>query len=327
MAIKKGTSCQGKAGKARRAARPAVALVLAAGLCLQGAGAGRTAKAETADELHEEVEELESEVNSLASQIKEAEGKLEELGSSLSAKEEEVGLLYSEAETLRIEAEAYREAMADRITYFYESGTQTVLEAFLKSGSLKDALSKLQYYKDICEYDAEQMEKYEDALEELDAKTEELEAEADSLEALMEEQAAEEARLASLKESAQEDLEAAEAAEEAQRAAEEAAAAKAASAKRYTVSDSGGQLTRSKGVVYYNGHRETWYSQRVLPGGGLNIPGRHVDDRGLVCDGDGYICVASSDYAKGTIVETSLGTGKVYDCGCASGTIDIYTDW
>ena len=86
-------------------------------------------------------------------------------------------------------------------------------------------------------------------------------------------------------------------------------------------------LTKSKGVVYFNGHKETWYSQKVLPGGGLKIPGRHVDSRGLVCDGNGYICVASSDYKKGTIVETSLGTGKVYDSGCASGTIDIYCNW
>ena len=88
-----------------------------------------------------------------------------------------------------------------------------------------------------------------------------------------------------------------------------------------------GVLTKSKGVNYFNGHRETWYSQKVLPGKGLKIPGRHVDSRGLVCDCDGYICVASSDYPKGTIVETSLGTGKVYDSGCASGTIDIYTNW
>ena len=92
-------------------------------------------------------------------------------------------------------------------------------------------------------------------------------------------------------------------------------------------SSSSNPLTRSKGVVYYNGHRETWYSQKVLPGGGLKIPGRHVDSRGLVCDGNGYICVASSDLIKGTIVETSLGTGKVYDSGCAKNTIDIYTNW
>lgn len=92
-------------------------------------------------------------------------------------------------------------------------------------------------------------------------------------------------------------------------------------------SPSSNPLTRSKGVVYYNGHRETWYSQKVLPGEGLKIPDRHVDSRGLVCDGDGYICVASSDLAKGTIVETSLGTGKVYDCGCPKNTIDIYCNW
>ncbi len=99
------------------------------------------------------------------------------------------------------------------------------------------------------------------------------------------------------------------------------------SSSGYNMPSGSGVLTRSGGVNYYNGHRETWYSQRVLPGGGLNIPGRHVDSRGIICDGDGYICVASSDYAKGTVVETSLDTAKVYDCGCASGTIDIYTDW
>lgn len=88
-----------------------------------------------------------------------------------------------------------------------------------------------------------------------------------------------------------------------------------------------GALTPSKGVVYYNGHRETYYSQKVLPGGGLSIPGRHVAEDGTIRDSDGYICVASSDLAWGTVVETSLGAAKVYDSGCASGTIDIYTDW
>ena len=88
-------------------------------------------------------------------------------------------------------------------------------------------------------------------------------------------------------------------------------------------------LTKSGGVYYnpYTGLKETWYSQRVLPGGGLRIPGRHVNEEGFVCDGDGYICLASSTYAKGTVVETSRGIGKVYDCGCAPGTIDLYTDW
>lgn len=89
------------------------------------------------------------------------------------------------------------------------------------------------------------------------------------------------------------------------------------------------KLTKSKGVVYYNNHKETYYSQKALPGTSLNIPGRHVADDGTVRDADGYICVAanSSYMSKGTVVKTSLGPAKVYDSGCASGTIDIYTNW
>ena len=90
-----------------------------------------------------------------------------------------------------------------------------------------------------------------------------------------------------------------------------------------------GCLTKRGGVYRnpYTGLKETWYSQRVLPGGGLRIPGRHVNNEGFVCDEDGYICLASSTYAKGTIIETSRGMGKVYDCGCAPGIIDLYVDW
>ena len=89
----------------------------------------------------------------------------------------------------------------------------------------------------------------------------------------------------------------------------------------------GNGLTKSGGVYYYNGRKETWYSQKVLPGGGLNIPGRYVAEDGTIRDSDGYICVAASDLPYGSIVETSLGTGKVYDTGCAAGITDIYVNW
>lgn len=88
-----------------------------------------------------------------------------------------------------------------------------------------------------------------------------------------------------------------------------------------------GVLTREGGVNYFNGYRETWYSEHELAGGGLNIPGRHVAEDGTIRDADGNVCVASSDLPYGAEVETSLGHGKVYDSGCASGTIDIYTSW
>ena len=61
------------------------------------------------------------------------------------------------------------------------------------------------------------------------------------------------------------------------------------------------------GIIYWDGWQWTWYSQRVLPGGGLNIPGRHVDENGYVCDENDYICLASSSLGWGTIVNTPFG--------------------
>ena len=85
---------------------------------------------------------------------------------------------------------------------------------------------------------------------------------------------------------------------------------------------------RFQGVIRYNGYRFTWYSERVLPGDGLEIPGRHADELGYICDEDEFICVASRDFEKGTEVDTPFGKkGKVYDWCAVSGTIDIYVNW
>lgn len=82
------------------------------------------------------------------------------------------------------------------------------------------------------------------------------------------------------------------------------------------------------GVVNWGGWRWTWYSQNVLPGGALDIPGRHADENGYICDENGFICLASGSLEKGTVVETPFGKkGKVYDCGCAADTLDVYTNF
>lgn len=84
---------------------------------------------------------------------------------------------------------------------------------------------------------------------------------------------------------------------------------------------------KTQGVIYANGIKYTWYSEKVLPGGGLNIPGRHVNGNGYVCDGDGYICVSSCDYAQGTVLSTPFGPAKVYDVCPTSGIVDVYVSW
>lgn len=80
------------------------------------------------------------------------------------------------------------------------------------------------------------------------------------------------------------------------------------------------------GVLYWGGYKWTWYSEKVLPGPGLSIPGRWSDGD-FVRDIDGCICLASSDLVWGTYVDTPWGLGRVYDSGCASGTLDVYVSW
>ena len=107
-------------------------------------------------------------------------------------------------------------------------------------------------------------------------------------------------------------------------------AAQHAASVSYTESTGGGGYDhpfRSQGRANDGTWNYTRYSQRVLPGGGLDIPGRHVTEDGFVRDADGNICVASDDLDQGAEIETPYGKGKVYDTGSGSGNLDLYTDW
>ena len=82
---------------------------------------------------------------------------------------------------------------------------------------------------------------------------------------------------------------------------------------------------KSQGVIYQNGIRYTYYSSNVLYH--YRTPEWNAGSDGIYRDSAGYIVVASSDHSQGSIVSTPFGAGKVYDSGCASGTIDIYTNF
>ena len=86
---------------------------------------------------------------------------------------------------------------------------------------------------------------------------------------------------------------------------------------------------KQMGRIYGNGYWFTWYSEKVLPGRGLTIPGRHSDGY-YVRDEDEYIVLASPDLEKipkGTVMETPLGWGKVYDHNPKDYSIDVYTSF
>lgn len=98
-----------------------------------------------------------------------------------------------------------------------------------------------------------------------------------------------------------------------------------------TKSKGAGHFTDSKGVV----HRETYYDlpmARVMQscgGGGVYT----VRADGAKIDKDGYVIIAAhlGNYPRCSVVETSLGPGKVYDTGGFTARhphgFDLATDW
>ena len=103
--------------------------------------------------------------------------------------------------------------------------------------------------------------------------------------------------------------------------------------KKKAVNKWKGKSFKRRGRGRWNKCSWTWYSQRVLPGRGLKIPGRHVDKkRGFVLDRDGYICLASGrkNKKKKVIVPTPFGRyGKVYDTNGRNNNkwFDVYVNW
>lgn len=97
-------------------------------------------------------------------------------------------------------------------------------------------------------------------------------------------------------------------------------------------------LTKRGGVNWYGGVKETWYDlpmkkvcEYAYNETFLNEEEHPywVRDDGVKMIGEYVMCAADFDYApRGTIVETSLGTGVVCDTGDMTGAwIDIAVDW
>ncbi|WP_346663214.1 hypothetical protein [uncultured Merdimonas sp.] len=312
-----------------------------------------------------EIESMEQQSSQLEDQLSGINEDLVELGAQIASLEDQIKETGNQIEATKAQIDIARnseeqqfEEMKLRIKYVYENDSASMLSMIFSVDNMADFLNRVEFVQNVSDYDREQLEELctlRETIEEQEAK---LQDERKSQEKMEKELADQKKELNARAQATSTDLaalndkinalraeEAARQAEEAKKAAEAANQQAAANNSNrpsggsgtsssgssgggnYQIPNSGGALTPEKGVVYFNGHRETYYSQRVLPGHGLNIPGRHVASDGTIRDKDGYICVASSDYPKGTIVETSLGTGKVYDTGCPSGTIDIYTDW
>ncbi len=328
------------------------------GVLLEANAADISSLENRSSDLSNTLDSINGELLEIGTKIADNEMEIEALNGDIAKTEEQLAIARKNEET-------YYDEMKIRIQYIYENSGEPILGLILSAESMADFVNKVHFVQTMSEYDRNMFEELQELRraieaeeehlkdqqeaclrleEELSVNREELKAKAASTSADL---VALEAKIKQLKDEqlAKELAAAAKAAREAQKAEAERAGQSVQVSQNstnntttnngsvsggnttYTPPSGSGILTKDKGVNYFNGHRETYYSQRVLPGHGLNIPGRHVASDGTIRDGNGYLCVASSDYPKGTVVQTSLGTAIVYDTGCASGTIDIYTDW
>ena len=337
----------------KRIVQCGLSLIYAFGIALSG----MSVHAEEVDSLEDKTSNLQSQLEginqdlvTISNEIAETEVKIEESNN-------EVFRLEASLQISRNNEEVQYANMKTRIKYMYENGSDTLLSMICEAKSMGEFLNRVDFIQNITKYDKDMLENMVKVREGIEEQEAELKSRQQELLDLQSQLDSEQAALQAKAEETSTDLatvnaqlEAARAAqkkqeEEAQRKADEQLAKKAQEETKQASASAGsntsagdnsgsggyvipsGGLTPSKGRIWYNGHTETYYSQKVLPGGGLAIPGRHIASDGTIRDADGYIVLASDDYPRGTVVETSLGAGKVYDTGSGSGNIDLYTDW
>ena len=337
----------------KRIARRGAAFVCAFGVALSAmpvhAAEVKSLEDKTSN-LQSQLEGINQDLVTISNEIAETEVKIEESNN-------EVFRLEASLQISRNNEEVQYANMKTRIKYMYENGSDTLLSMICEAKSMGEFLNRVDFIQNITKYDKDMLENMVKVREGIEEQEAELKSRQQELLDLQSQLDSEQAALQAKAEETSTDLatvnaqlEAARAAqkkqeEEAQRKADEQLAKKAQEETKQASASAGsntsagnnsgsggyvipsGGLTPSKGRIWYNGHTETYYSQKVLPGGGLAIPGRHIASDGTIRDADGYIVLASDDYPRGTVVETSLGAGKVYDTGSGSGNIDLYTDW
>lgn len=87
-----------------------------------------------------------------------------------------------------------------------------------------------------------------------------------------------------------------------------------------------------RGVIRWQSKVFYYYPQSVLPGYGLKIPGRHVNQDGYIADKDGYIVLAANleYHRRGDVITTPFGySGKIYDAFYPENpqAFDVYVDY
>lgn len=306
-------------------------------------------KSKSIDELVNKINETKTSINKKEEEIQVSKVKLEKRKEVVAKRLQAMQLENSSNKSLKmlLEAENFSDFISravalnklqrqenDKIQSLLEEKeriTQLIEEFKTTQQELEDGKAKLLKSKDELSAQVKDLQKKyasnEEVVKQLKAQKAKIEAQKAAEEAQRKKEAAEQARL---QKEAEEKQQAAlkKAAQQNQQATSSAQKAPTQQVQTQSAPVSSASISLNQflfqGVVYSGGYKFTYYSQSVLPGGGLVIPGRHVNAAGYVSDGDGYI-VAAGSMAKGTVIPTPFGApAKIYDRGTYGNHIDIY---
>lgn len=147
---------------------------------------------EKVDALKEKKAAKQQEVSSLKSQLTTILAKLDELETALDAKQKEIEQSEADLEEAKLEEKQQYEDMKTRIVYMYEEGTSSAeLEKIMKSQSISDMLSVVEYAQNLHDYDRNKLDELiatKQKIQELNAQLKAQKAEMEDLQAQYEEQ-------------------------------------------------------------------------------------------------------------------------------------------
>ncbi len=106
------------------------------------------------------INQLDGQMNTLSSQIK----KLED---DIAATEDDIAARTEELEKAEADAQDQYEMMKTRICYLYENGNPSMLAAFLEADSMADMINRVEYARQVSEYDQRMMQKLSDTMQDM----------------------------------------------------------------------------------------------------------------------------------------------------------------
>ena len=115
-----------------------------------------------------EIQVLDNEIHQIENKIEELEKSIQETEAAIQKKEEELAIAQAEEE------KQYK-TLKKRIKYMYEKGQVGYLEVLFQSESLTDFLSRLEYIKQIMQYDQNALTQMQKTREQIIAQKEEIE--------------------------------------------------------------------------------------------------------------------------------------------------------